>query len=129
MTVHFQLHCLLSTHQTTLTLPVTNGYFSISFGEDILSFDDCGRGRPFVKGVLERILVAHLRKTAKSCQPTKLSQVPCRLGTVGFSCSGHLFELAVCAGSATQSFLVSLCFSLLPQSVYHMYINPPSSPT
>ncbi|KAG6056771.1 hypothetical protein E4U32_005542 [Claviceps aff. humidiphila group G2b] len=46
-----QLHCLLSTHQTILTLPVTNGYFSINFGEDISSFDDCGRGRPFVKGV------------------------------------------------------------------------------
>ncbi|KAG6228071.1 hypothetical protein E4U26_001315 [Claviceps purpurea] len=61
MTVHFQLHCLLSTHQTTLTLPVTNGYFSISFGEDILSFDDCGRGRPFVKGVLERILIGRCR--------------------------------------------------------------------
>ncbi|KAG6284803.1 hypothetical protein E4U45_000773 [Claviceps purpurea] len=31
MTVHFQLHCLLSTQQTLLTLLVNNDYFSINF--------------------------------------------------------------------------------------------------
>ncbi|KAG6052959.1 hypothetical protein E4U17_005169 [Claviceps sp. LM77 group G4] len=68
-----QLHCLLSTQQTILTLPVTNGYFSINFGEDILSFDDCGRGRPFVRGLLERILVSALngvkRKPGRQSHP------------------------------------------------------------
>ncbi|KAG6150327.1 hypothetical protein E4U50_007783 [Claviceps purpurea] len=31
MTVHFQLHCLLSTQQTLLTLLVNNDYFSLNF--------------------------------------------------------------------------------------------------